>query len=60
MTDVSFFQSPFNVLSYQLLGDVADKNYFSIAADGNVTLRSSVNDDKSTVYTVSIRILLTV
>lgn len=50
-----FLQAPFNTLEYDIIGDDAAPTYFSInSVSGNIFLQSSISNDASDVYYVSI------
>ncbi|KAJ8316548.1 hypothetical protein KUTeg_005899, partial [Tegillarca granosa] len=48
-TDADTF-SPFNVVSYSIIGDDNAQNLFSVAGNGVITLTSSINTDSNNVY----------
>ena len=53
-------QEPFNKITYSLIGDDSAPSFFSLAANGEIKLRSGVNlpADTETTYTVSSRCIM--
>ena len=46
-------QAPFNQITYDIIGDKTAENFFSIAKDGTITLKNSINNEQEDVYFVS-------
>ncbi len=53
---LDYFQAPFNKISYEIIGDDTATVYFKINTNsGAISLKSSVNGDRGTVYKVRVR-----